>query len=325
MIVDVDERSLSAIGQWPWRRDVIARLVARMRDLGASARLRSTSCSPSPIATTGRASPPTKRWPTPCEPARSLLGYALTFGGASVSSTACVQHPLGIALIRRGDEPADQPFFEATGAVCSLPILTQAAGFSGFSECGARSRWPSQARAIAHRAQRTRASRAGPGCGRRRHRHPGHQPARAQCQRHDIGSRPPRRSARRQEQSAARYRGIKHTFPYISAVDVLSGDTNGRESQGKIVFVGTTALGTREVVATRIDTLFAGVEVQATVADNLLQQDFIRRPESAARSKQTSCSGSASSRRCSSAASGWLGALSPPQPVSPPSGAEPSA
>ena len=47
----------------------------------------------------------------------------------------------------------------------------------------------------------------------------------------------------------------------------------------KIVFVGTTALGTREVVATPLDTLFAGVEVQATAADNLLQEDFIRRPE----------------------------------------------
>ena len=45
------------------------------------------------------------------------------------------------------------------------------------------------------------------------------------------------------------------------------------------MFVGTTALGTREVVATPLDTLFAGVEVQATVADNLLQQDFISRSQ----------------------------------------------
>jgi hypothetical protein len=36
VIVDVDERSLSAIGQWPWRRDVIGALIARLRDLGAS-------------------------------------------------------------------------------------------------------------------------------------------------------------------------------------------------------------------------------------------------------------------------------------------------
>ena len=76
-----------------------------------------------------------------------------------------------------------------------------------------------------------------------------------------------------------RYRGRKRTFPYVSAADVLSGKTSPEVFKDKIVFVGTTALGTREVVATPIDTLFAGVEVQATVADNLLQLDFIRRPE----------------------------------------------
>src|SRR5205085_1471055 len=76
-----------------------------------------------------------------------------------------------------------------------------------------------------------------------------------------------------------RYRGRKHTFPYVSAADVLNGTAGTDVFKDKIVFVGTTALGTREVVSTPIDTLFAGVEVQATVADNLLQQDFVRRPE----------------------------------------------
>src|SRR6185295_17246912 len=36
---------------------------------------------------------------------------------------------------------------------------------------------------------------------------------------------------------------------------------------------------TREVVATPLDTLFAGVEVQATVADNLLQLDSLHRSQ----------------------------------------------
>ena len=74
-----------------------------------------------------------------------------------------------------------------------------------------------------------------------------------------------------------RYRGKKRTFPYFSAADVLTTRYPPARLRGKIVFVGTTALGTREVVATPLDTLFAGVEVQATVADNLLEQDFIRR------------------------------------------------
>src|SRR4030095_10626336 len=71
----------------------------------------------------------------------------------------------------------------------------------------------------------------------------------------------------------------KRAFPYVSAADVLSGVAGADTFTDKLVFVGTTALGTREVVATPLDTLFAGVEVQATVADNLLQHDFIYRPD----------------------------------------------
>ena len=76
-----------------------------------------------------------------------------------------------------------------------------------------------------------------------------------------------------------RYRGGKRTFPYVSAAAVLNGEAHPDTFKDKIVFVGTTALGTREVVSTPLDTLFTGVEVQATVADNLLQRDFVRRPE----------------------------------------------
>src|SRR3979490_2467319 len=37
VIVDVDDRSLSTVGQWPWRRDVVGRLIARLRNAGAAA------------------------------------------------------------------------------------------------------------------------------------------------------------------------------------------------------------------------------------------------------------------------------------------------
>src|SRR5258708_39619027 len=36
VIVDVDERSLNTVGQWPWRRDVVGRLISRLRDAGAA-------------------------------------------------------------------------------------------------------------------------------------------------------------------------------------------------------------------------------------------------------------------------------------------------
>jgi adenylate cyclase len=75
----------------------------------------------------------------------------------------------------------------------------------------------------------------------------------------------------------ARFRGKKGTFPHLSAADVMANRVREAAVRDKIVFVGTTALGTREVVATPLDTLFAGVEVQATIADNLIEQTFIRR------------------------------------------------
>src|SRR5215510_5872548 len=34
-IVDIDERSLAALGAWPWRREVLARLVEQLLSLGA--------------------------------------------------------------------------------------------------------------------------------------------------------------------------------------------------------------------------------------------------------------------------------------------------
>src|SRR4029079_18276899 len=36
VIVDIDERSLSSIGQWPWRRDVVGTLITRLREKGPS-------------------------------------------------------------------------------------------------------------------------------------------------------------------------------------------------------------------------------------------------------------------------------------------------
>lgn len=278
VIVDVDERSLSTFGQWPWRRDLIGNLIARMRNLGASTiALDIIFAESDRFAKTGPSTDDALA--DTLRAGGAILGYGLTFGDPSNQSRACVQHPLGLAMIRRGDAHAGDPFFQATGAICSLPTLTQAAGASGFLNAipdpdGLLRRvpllveldsrvYPGLALAAVIAATRT----------------------------HDISLRVINVNAASLQLDSRsvpldgksnlllRYRGRKHTFPYVSAADVLSGQTPSGTFKDKIVFVGTTALGTREVVSTPIDTLFAGVEVQATVADNLLQQDFIRRPE----------------------------------------------
>jgi adenylate cyclase len=278
VIVDVDERSLSAVGQWPWRRDVIGRLISRLRDLGVptialdiifaeSDRYNETGISADQtLADTLREG-------------GVALGYALTFGALSDQSNACLQHPLGIALIRPDDDHGEEPFFQASGAVCSLPMLSEAAGASGFLNAApdpdGRLRRVPLLLSFKGRVQPALGLEA----------------VVAATKARDVSLRVLNVNAtslalddRRvpldgKSNLLLRYRGGKRTFPYVSAIDVLNGQAPPDTLKGKIVFVGTTALGTREVVATPLDTLFAGVEVQATVADNLLQQDFIRESE----------------------------------------------
>ena len=142
VIVDVDERSLSAIGQWPWRRDLIGDLIARLRNMGAA-----TVALDMVFAEPDRYGDPSGSAQRPGASAlstfdgalaatlrdgRVVLGYAMRFDGAAAGGSACVLHPVAPVLLHSGDDTDETSYFQATGAVCNLPILAQAAGASGF-------------------------------------------------------------------------------------------------------------------------------------------------------------------------------------------------
>src|SRR5262249_52133624 len=78
-----------------------------------------------------------------------------------------------------------------------------------------------------------------------------------------------------------RFRGPAGTFPHFSAVDVLEERVPAGALPGRVVFVGVSALGLADRIATPLGTFLPGVEVHATVADNLLRGDFVRRPPGA--------------------------------------------
>jgi adenylate cyclase len=281
VIVDVDERSLSTVGQWPWRRDIVGRLVSRLRDLGAA-----TVALDIIFAEPDRDSAPGRGSATPDDALAGvlqsgdvILGYALTFDPSGPAHNACVLHPVGIAVLHPPDETDEVPYFRATGAVCSLPALARAAGSSGFLnaapdadgilrrvplvvEFGGRI-YPSLALASVGSVESARDLTL----------HVSNvNAATLAIDEHRV-------PVDGKGNLLLRYRGGKKTFRYVSAADVLDGNVPPDTLRDKIVLVGTTALGTREVVSTPLDTLFAGVEVQATVADNLLQGDFLGRPE----------------------------------------------
>jgi adenylate cyclase len=274
VVVDIDERSLSAIGQWPWRRDVVGRMIARLREMGAAAIALDVM-----FAEPDRA-PADAEFAGDLRDGRVVLGYALTFGEGG--SSGCVLHPIGLAIAQRAEEATEAPFFRAAGAICSLPLLAQAAGASGFLNAtpdadGILRRmpllleldgrvYPGLALAAVIGTRRTA----------------------------DIALRVTNVNTTSlsfadtvapldgKSNLLVRYRGKKKTFQYVSAADVLDGRSAPGVFTNALVFVGATALGTHDVVTTPFDRQFPGVEMHATVADNLLQRDFIRRPASAA-------------------------------------------
>ncbi len=75
------------------------------------------------------------------------------------------------------------------------------------------------------------------------------------------------------------FRGPRHTFPYISASDVLNDKLSPQSLAGKIVFVGTSATGLYDLRPTPLDSLFPGVEAHATIIDNILAGDYFFKPD----------------------------------------------
>lgn len=74
------------------------------------------------------------------------------------------------------------------------------------------------------------------------------------------------------------YLGPGNTFPHYSVSDILSGRIEPELLKDKIVLVGATAAGIYDLRVTPFSTVYPGVEVHATVIDNILHGDFIRRP-----------------------------------------------
>lgn len=72
--------------------------------------------------------------------------------------------------------------------------------------------------------------------------------------------------------------GKSYTFPYYSATDVLHGKLPPDALLGKILFIGTSATGLGDLKATAIQNPFPGVEIQASVASGILQDEFSYRP-----------------------------------------------
>jgi adenylate cyclase len=73
------------------------------------------------------------------------------------------------------------------------------------------------------------------------------------------------------------FRGKEKSFKYISALDIYNNSFNKEEIENKIALVGTSAAALMDLRATPFESVFPGVEVHANAIDNIISQDFIYR------------------------------------------------
>ena len=74
------------------------------------------------------------------------------------------------------------------------------------------------------------------------------------------------------------FRGPFKSYKYISAVDVYNNTLTKEAVAGKFVLIGTSAYGLMDLRSTPMDSVIAGVEIHANLIDNLLNNDMLTKP-----------------------------------------------
>lgn len=75
-----------------------------------------------------------------------------------------------------------------------------------------------------------------------------------------------------------RFNGPSQQYDSLSAVDVLAGRVQPADLRGRIVFIGSSAFGLRDMQPTAVDGGFSGLKIQSVMAQNILDNNAVRIP-----------------------------------------------
>ncbi len=282
VIVDIDERSLNALGQWPWPRRTMAALI----DAIAAQKPRCVVldllfAEPDRMGTANDVLLAKSLANT-----QAVLGYQFLAKPTGSEPPDCLLLPLTLTLVTPpGIKKISLDLLTAQSITCALPPLAAAAGSEGFLNVlpdgdgvirvvpllmGWQGKlYPSLALATALLVLQDPplslylSSQ-------------GVEQLEIEQETHNTAI-----PLDAYGQLLVNYRGAGHTFPHFSALDILNNTSKQNIFNEKIVFVGTSAAGLADLRTTPLGTNVPGVEIQATVTDNLLQGDFLHRTDAA--------------------------------------------
>ncbi len=292
VIADIDEASLKEIGQWPWPRTVVADLVTRLRELGAVAIgfdivfAEPDRMSPAVAAASFRGLDAETRDKLAGLPSNdAVLAEAIKRAGVVVVGQAGAAHPtthseaetaLQTGFAIRGPDPglflvtfpgllrnvlpieqaaAGRGLFsispERDGIVRRVPVVMEAQDTLVPSLTMEMLRVVTRAGAILVRTDQAGVrSVAVPGL--------------------EVPT----------DQNGQFWVHFNKHDParYVSATDILNGRTPADRFRGRLVLIGTSAVGLLDVKTTPVEPAMAGVEVHAQILEGVLTKSLLVHP-----------------------------------------------
>ena len=282
-IVDIDEKSMAAFGQWPWSRDVIARIIDNLTQSNVGmigldiVFSEEDKTSPSYIS---------KKMDLSLESPLNydmllansfkksplIAGYAFSFNNTYKQSEAFPNTP---AIIIESNSPHKQYLPQAKDALLNIDLLNESVYSSGFfnnisDESGiVRSIpmlmkyegfiYPSLVLEMFRIYKKS-------------------QEIYLNYDEHGVENIlisdfviP----LDRHGQLNVNFRGPSFHFDYISAIDIFEKKFDKKRVEDKFIFIGTSAIGLVDRRPMVYDSEMPGVEIHANALDNLLQGDFI--------------------------------------------------
>lgn len=286
VIVDIDEKSLHTLGQWPWSRDMMATLLQNLNDLGASI------IGLDVVFAEADKSSPQSVVKTLGLPFEHLLDYDALFAQTIAQTPTILGYvfalnpdaiePKGIpksaAIILEHNRPEFSSLLKPYRPILNIPPLQEAAYSSGYfntipdSDGVVRSIplimaydgiiYPSLSLEIARIALEEKQI---------------HIQYDEQGMEH-IALGEHRIPTDFFGRMMINYRGSQHSYQYIPAIDVYTKKVDALHVKDKIVLIGTSAAGLLDLRSTPFESVYAGVEVHANAIDNILHQDHIAKP-----------------------------------------------
>ena len=284
VIVDVDNKSLASIGQWPWSRNTVAKLLNTLTEAKAGViGLDMVFAEPdksSPHLLKEKFSNIKQSLPNFDKILAQTLEHSPVVGGFvfTEEKTGEQNTPLIPASFIETGLKGSHALKESKGMVINTPIIQDALYSSGFfmiktNEGGVIRSVPliSKYKHVIYPSLAFEMLRIYSGAKKVNIVGDEHGVAFIKMGKYRI---PTENSG----EFLVNFRGPKKHFKYISASDILTQHFNPKDIKNKFILLGTSAPGLKDLRYIAFDSTFPGVEVHANVIDNILQGDFIEKP-----------------------------------------------